>query len=269
MKNDSIRLIALTSLMILAAFMAHGCAAIDKSKNIQNQEDLSQGTNQIDKNEFLDILNGELKNRVEWISRKEIASWSAALLYLSVVLFLFNKIKIFLNHKWITLISLVFFTFLIGLFIHQQYGQMVNAMAYSKTVRKYAVSLLDKDYIPKSELQTEKDDILPKFLSDALTAEQALIRRHHLCFRLFLPVKKGINFLWGADDRIKTVEVEEAILYDLLLLAFIPTTWIIIHTGRKGGSNQVKGKKRKKFLKRKSVLINVRNRLKPNNRRIV
>ena len=95
------------------------------SKNLQSSAILD--TQQTEK--YYQLLDKQTELTRPWISRKEIAAWSAIILYLSIIMVMLSQYKVLKQHKIFSSISLFFLSILICLFIHQQYGTMVNSMA--------------------------------------------------------------------------------------------------------------------------------------------
>jgi len=169
-------------------------------------------------------------SKIPWISRKEIASWSATILYLTVILIVLKKLTLFCGKKLLPLIFLTIFTILILLFIHQQFGQMVSSMATQRAINKYLylLTISDSSHVD-FDYNIEENEVIPKTLAEEIKLQQKQIRQLTFFPRIFLPTKKIYRGLTGKDRIIKSVEIQEGILYNIIILAFIFFVIIVIH----------------------------------------
>ena len=171
---------------------------------------------------FKEYLIEERESRVSWITRKEVAAWAATTLYLSIIIFLFGKKTTFQKNRILSLSSFIIFTILIILFIHQQFGQMINSMAAQRAINKYYYLFSIKDStLAGFDYSMTNDEVIPRTLSDEITSQQNNIRQLNFIQRFFLPTYKIFKGIEKGPDNIKTVEVEEGILYNIIVLVFI------------------------------------------------
>jgi hypothetical protein len=207
--------------IVLLVLFIYGFHTIEKSydtaaspKNIEIQKGDSQA--------LKTYLNEMRESRAPWISRKEIAAWSTIILYLSIILFLFKKIKLILKRPIISFFFLLIFSIFVGLFIHQQYGQMVSSMATQRAFYKYfyLVSMNDSS-LNSMDFNMNSNQPIPKFISKEIRQQQEMLRQFGILQRMLLPFYKPYSWILCKDDSIQTVEVEEGIIYDIIILALV------------------------------------------------
>lgn len=168
---------------------------------------------------YYQILNKQYELNRPWISRKEIAAWSAIVLYLSIIMIMFSQLKVLKQRKVFTTILVISLSLLFLLFIHQQYGTMVNSMALQKAIGKIQYSMItDKKF--ENYIDFSSDSTLTSSMNSIKNKIYQKIRQYKWYSKPFVPLIK----LFCNKD-IQAIEVEEAIAYDIILL--VSLTFII------------------------------------------
>ncbi len=183
--------------------------------------------------EFLKQYLLQTSNSFEpWISRKEIASWSAIVLYLSLFLVLLNNIKTVVKHKKITVTFMCLFTILITIFIHQQFGSMVDSLAFQRAINKYIYQVIETDSIPQNfDYKISENQFAPNSILNEINIQRKAIRNHNILERIALP------YIFKLIKDSSTVETEEGILYNFIIFSFF--TMILIICKYKSSIDQI------------------------------
>ena len=129
-------------------------------------------------------------------------------------MFLLKFHSILISNKLISIIIIIVIAFLFFLFIHQQYGSMIGYMASERAINQLIFTLFEKEKIPDNINLNVKDN-LPKFVEKIHDQEVIKIRQYSVYCKIFVPFIK----IFKRD--ITTVEVEEAVIYNLLLIITI------------------------------------------------
>jgi hypothetical protein len=212
--------IALIGLIALLALVVYGLRTIEKKLDADGPKKVEVQRGDYNKLKDYLILIGE--SRAPWISRKEIAAWAAITLYLTIILLLLKKDELQRISPGKSSIALLFFSFFIGLFIHQQYGQIAYSMATQKTINMniYRMSM-DDSYLEGMNFDMNSNQPIPKFLADQINEQQKMIRQFSFQQRILLPFYKAYSWACCKNDSIQTVEVEEGLIYDIIILTLL------------------------------------------------
>lgn len=206
---------------------------------------------------YLEYFENERKSIEPWIQRKELAVWSAVVLYLTGLFSVTNFFLKAFEYKTITLDY--FFTILLTIsmllfiyFIHIQFGYIECGINNQRAINFWIITIINKNRIPQ-ELSFEIDEnsvnpisrvsIANIFRGDKLlnkylkfipkeTPKVRPIRQKNFFFRLFLPIRHVINKFESIEKlllklkiikefNISHLEKEEAIVYDLIILPTI------------------------------------------------
>jgi hypothetical protein len=160
---------------------------------------------------FIELLSEYQVSNRPWISRKEIAAWSAVILYLSTIMVLVKFHSTLKSHRVKAIVFIIFLSYFFVIFIHQQYGSMISSMATEIAINKLKFETFNKGKLPDDiDLSIEKN--LPSSLEKLRNEEREKIRQYSIILRPLAVFLKIFN------RDISTVEVEEAVLYDILLL---------------------------------------------------
>jgi membrane-associated HD superfamily phosphohydrolase len=201
----------------------------DNIDNIKNKSILVQEKQSDTNFEYLKIyLSSTRETRLSWIARKEIAAWSAVILFLTIIMTLSRKINFLRNNRVISILILILFTIFISLFIHQQYGQMFNSLASQQVLDKYIFKIVSKDSsLYNIDFSLKNGRVLPDRIEKEIFYQQGQIRQLNILQRFFLPSIKIYTGLKG-NDNFSTGEVEEGILYNLIFISFIALFLMIL-----------------------------------------
>jgi hypothetical protein len=212
--------------------------------------------------EYSDFIK-QLKERTDytnsWISRKEIAAWSAAVLFLSILMVLFNSKKIAnLNKFLISLFIILLFLFFIG-FIHQQFGALTSKMAYQQVSDKWIINSFQNKTLPDSLRNMSVKDLDSLFQKD-ITSKQDTIRKFSIYTKAFAPLNHFIYRVLNSGEKVHTTENEEGILYDILLLTTLSFIIFIISSDDKRITNSHRKQVTRKRISNPNFLGSIRKK---------
>lgn len=177
---------------------------------------------------IIDNLNQEINSYTPWVSRKEIAAWSAIAIFIGVMfsvikhiltydlnisLNCFESILVFLICSTIMIV----FSFIIFLFIHSQYSSIYDKQALTKAIQFTIFKLVE----------IENDTFsLNKYInnvSELISAEyektKNAIRNPHKNHVIRILINFWIFriFLKKDSKRLSTHETQEALLYSTII----------------------------------------------------
>ena len=176
----------------------------------------------------IDNLNQEINSYTPWVSRKEIAAWSAITIFFGVM---FSVIKYVLTNKIIEDMSyfelltvlgifsilIIIFSIIIFLFIHSQYSSIYDKIALTSAIQNIIFKLVD---IKKGDSSLKKNN---KNIRDLINKKYNKIR---ICMRdpNRNHVKRVLINLWiyrifskNEKRRLSTHEIQEALLYSTII----------------------------------------------------
>ena len=94
---------------------------------------------------------------------------------------------------------------------------MVNSLASQRAINKYIYLITMEDStIVNFDFRIEEKDVIPKSLAAEIECQAKKIRKLPFCQRIFLPTAK----IFWKNDIMRTVEIQEGILYNIIFLAF-------------------------------------------------
>jgi hypothetical protein len=187
--------------------------------------------------ELHSYLKSSLENATSWIYRKEIAAWSSVLLYFTALFGISSIIKgLHGNIGYsIGLIGfVVLFGYLFGVFLHKQYGSLITGLAAIRALSYWLITVI------KNKCEDIEFDFTissnGQFVSirKKIDEEYDQIRRYRMRKKFFIPFylfwnlfrKKG-----SIVNHIDNVEVQESVLYDMILLSTVLLVgYILINT---------------------------------------
>jgi len=176
------------------------------------------------RNSKVDILITALSEmsqaRRPWISRKEVAAWSAAVLYFGFLFAISNALGG--ENSTIPLIFAVLLVaaalFLFVTFIHAQFGSYACEAATQEVLNRVVLELINCEDIPKDLLGWSTDNIaLPDSLRNRIHDETNRVRGGNFFKRLFVPLKFAVSRK-STKSEIHKLELEEAAIYDLMTI---------------------------------------------------
>ena len=187
-------------------------------------------------NKFIELVEKKAETEWPWIERKEIASWAALIVYLSILM-IFSKGMNYLRkltENWklgfsILIISLMV---LFMLFIFKQFGSMASSMAYQQIKYNWIFRSIDNKEKALSDFNCiiDSDKSLEQALKEQSTKiAQSEIRKYRWCYKPAVPIMEIGTRICGYETNMSTVEVEEFALYDIMILLtiiFIIYIWI-------------------------------------------
>lgn len=227
--NYKIILISVLCLLMTTSIFAKSIKDNDDNNNLNLkladlQSDIKKDTTayRVNKEIFIDVLIQANIARTSWIARKEIAAWSATLLYFAIISSLagiFHKTKLSMKQKRIISIFLIMTLLLFSFFVHQQIGQLVSDASFQTASSKYIFKTIENNSIP-IEFNFTSDSLsgFPKSINDEATASLKEIRKFHIFLKPFIPIIYSYQKIIGKRN-ITHIEVQESILYDMMLIA--------------------------------------------------
>lgn len=225
---------------------------IDSSQNILSKYDYTN---------LLTIIISASNQGDPWIQRKEIASWGATVLFMTILGFISTKIR---KHRKrnVYLFGIFIYSFLLlwlfTHFINEQFGSVSNDIA-NRSI--YIYELIKKNeatnILPFPFQEILKEPNIDQIKSDSLYKKlKNHIRSRNIFQRILLPIKhvvyrmisyfiefydkekleiiyweKNSRDIWLIFDGKKqptTLEMEEAIQYNIMIITFLAFTLYII-----------------------------------------
>jgi len=182
--------------------------------------------------EMLDYMISSRQSCYTWITRKEIATWAALVLYFTFFFTVFNIIKdskdtIFLL---IVLLSFLLISLLFMLFIFKHCGSLINEIALHHTLSYWIIKIINEKGIPNNfNPKVNEGDIYPKSIRIDMNDRYKKLRNKFSVKKLFLPIKLVKNiFNKNVKDKkyneYHSTAVQEIIIYDMiftLIFSFI------------------------------------------------
>lgn len=178
---------------------------------------------------IIDAINNELNSYTPWVSRKEIASWTAIAFYIAIILsstgFLYNNFSEYKSFSVPSILIIlpfmvILFSITVALFIHSQFSAIYDKEIISKILRKNIYKVIDSDDINDFNLKFDNDKKMesrPHFISDEYYLYIDKNKRPGV-IKNFRNLWKGIlkrNF-----EMISTHQRQEALLYQMIIIFF-------------------------------------------------
>ena len=206
---------------------------------------------------YLEYFENERKSIEPWVQRKELAVWSAVVLYLSGLFIVTNIFSKAFECKTITLdyfftISLTISMLLFIYFIFIQFGYLENALNNQRAINFWIITIINKKEVPKElSFKIDLNSVNPisrVAIANIFRGDKLLnkyfkcvpkdipkvkpIRQKNFFCRLFLPVRHVINKIKPIENLflkkklikefdISYLEKEEAIIYYLIIFPTI------------------------------------------------
>ncbi len=175
------------------------------------------------KNDLFDYLKTSLNVSSNWIYRKEIAAWSSVVLYFTALYGLFRVIKdLQMNLALAIIIACMvgLFALLFILFLWKQYGALVEGMAKVQAFSIWMVKLIENDdEVDHFDFTITRNDTVPASIRHTVNNRYSAIRTMKVCWKLILPLKLLQRFFGFSARKYDNLEVQEAILYDMIILS--------------------------------------------------
>ncbi len=213
----------------------------------------------ITKKDQIDYLIKFLENERQffgpWIHRKEIAAWSAVVLYLSGLLVVSGYIFKNVDSRTLALnilfpLSITFGMLILAYFVFLQFGSIFDAMQMQSSLTYWSTKIIGKMKIPHSfyfenntSINPISINIIQRIINGALVDDKKrknffddfkdyprkeipnlrpATRQKNIFQRLLLP----ITHLYKKDKKIANIEREEATIYHLFIW---PTILVILY----------------------------------------
>lgn len=221
----------MTRILIILSFLMIVSFSFSQDYKSSKEESLISAsetnlTHKDDKNNvdnFMRILIEQENSIRGWIARKEIAAWSAVVLFLSILMILINNVESIKKYKKMTIVFLITFAVLFGLFIHQQLGSMIDAMAAHHSIIKWAYKANEINSVPPEfDFAISGDQHFPKSIQNDVAKYQEIIRSYRIYLKWAVPFIKFYDVIFPSKEiSITTIEIEESILYYLISISTI------------------------------------------------
>ena len=175
---------------------------------------------------LLDFLISVKNNYDPLIFRKEIAAWSAVVLYLPLLFAFYSFVKVESNNSFLICIS-VFLVIICGLFLlflNKQYDSIFNLQATRNVLTYWIYRMIDKDDIPKDfDLTILKKKNVPKSIHRRLRPAKRSIRKSKHLKIICVPWIVAFKFLQKLFGKRKglpydNIEIQESVIYNIIIL---------------------------------------------------
>ena len=191
---------------------------------------------------LIETVNNEINSYTPWVSRKEIAAWTAIALYLALIWsfigFIFNNIATFTSNidmfllVFVSPILVILISTIFALFIHSQFSSIYDKTALTNALRKNIYKLIKLGDIDSIDLSFNNIKWLPQFvIEDYQSQRRSSIR--------IQPLDNLINlwtFRWfrkKEQAKLSTHQKQETLIYSLIILScfifFVIRLRIILH----------------------------------------
>ena len=178
----------------------------------------------INKDCFIDALLQMGNASKPWIARKEVAAWSATVLYftiISVFISFLQKNKLSQKRKYFVAGLLICMMFLFLLFVHQQIGSFTSEASLQNAISRYIFETIKNNSIPSNfDFTFENYTRFPKTIIEEVKLHNQEIRKYSIILKPIVPLIYICQKIFG-NRNISHIELEEAILYDMMILATI------------------------------------------------
>ena len=180
-----------------------------------------------DYNALIEFLIQLKSSGNSWINRKEIAIWSAVVLYFVLiisVLKLFDDSSIYIPLYLYIPVAILIWYFIL-LFVRMQFGSLAHEFAVGQTINIWIFKLIKNKGIPEDFNFTIKDDdTLPKSIRDDVDVKfKQILRLEIFQMRFYQKPLLPFRYLISKECRkfFSNFEIEESITYNLITLVTI------------------------------------------------
>jgi hypothetical protein len=178
---------------------------------------------------LISLLSDLSGSRRPWIARKEVAAWSAALLYFAILLGVSNLLggEGVSISAWYTVVFMLLLLPAFALFIHTQFGSYAYEVATQKVINRWAFILLQRTELPREFTEDiPPGGWLPAPMQQEIHNQVKDIRGHCFLRRLLVPIR--FVFLKSPKrQEIGALELQEAIIY--ILMAVLTAGVLLAH----------------------------------------
>jgi len=210
---------------------------------------------------LIEFFKDRIADSSAWVIRKEVFAWTAAVLYLTGLFVLIsnhsNSSIVLFNCIWLVPVLLFVLLLFFLLLIHTQFGELTNETAVKVVLTRWILKLIkdrkDLSLIEDSPIKSHMT--FPDEIQKEIKNQQDYIRKYNvwcrpilplcfICLKVLICIFKGILkcircILKGGLRKkyyrkchakykkykkklpLEKLELEEALIYDLLLIAYI------------------------------------------------
>ena len=173
---------------------------------------------------LLDFLISVKNNHDPLIFRKEIAAWSAVILYLPILFAFYNFVKGECNNS-VLIICMVFIVIICGLFLlflNKQYDSIFNLVAERRVLSRWIFRIIGENKIPCGfDFEVPENRVLPKELCIQIDHEQSIIRKSKHIKIFGVAWKVAYKFLQKIKKEnghpYTNTEIQESIIYNIII----------------------------------------------------
>ena len=172
--------------------------------------------------ELLNYLISSRNASYNWIFRKEIAAWSAVVLYLTALFAIYNIIKDIKNNSFLIGIEilLIIFSYLFILFLYKQYGSLASEMALHHSLSFWIFNIINNEKVLENfDFTINENDTIPISIRKDVDLRYDEIRKLKVFAKPLLPFLLMKKLLGNYNKKFDGVEIQESIIYDIILLS--------------------------------------------------
>ena len=122
------------------------------------------------KEQLLNYISNDNNLTIQWIQKREIASWSAIILYLATIWSFYSKFSN--NTSILEYLSpvIILFGYILFRFIHSQYASIYYRIVYTRSLTKVIYGLIE-DNITISDFHFDDEKLQPNFMNEKINTE--------------------------------------------------------------------------------------------------
>ena len=163
--------------------------------------------NDTDYHSLLKFLKDIRNSNETWIHRKEISMWSAAVLYLGIVLTITKLVHEYecqiIMPTWVKLTSPIIICFLFLLFIKNEFSALASAISAQQAVTIWIFKILDRKHpINELDFTISENKMIPNFLEAAIKDRRKIIQQYIWIEKPIVPFRALFNGFFYGDKKI-------------------------------------------------------------------
>ena len=169
---------------------------------------------------LIDYLKDLKQSNETRANRKEVALWSAAVLYLGIVI---SMVKLIIDsnisiHWLVNIISAVAMWVLIMLFIKKQYSSLMDATSVYSAAAFLLFRLIDNPELMRSlDMKVENGYNYPNFIMTKTKECRGVIEKYRFWCWPIVPIVAIFNGVCNVKSgKIHNIKVQESVIYYIL-----------------------------------------------------
>lgn len=184
------------------------------------------------KEQLLNYISNDNNLTIQWIQKREIASWSAIILYLATIWSFYSKFSN--NTSILEYLSpvIILFGYILFRFIHSQYASIYYRIVYTRSLTKVIYGLIE-DNITISDFHFDDEKLQPNFMNEKINTELNYTQPYNgklhpiaILLRFWLPPLHNLFYVKlfkcvkpeKAKKKLNNYSRQEASLYSIIIL---------------------------------------------------